>query len=92
MTTWEDVTSRRRDDRTQETRTVRYVTRAGTVTVTRHLDHGPDVWCLIAHDAGIPRRELKSKDLEAAKKEALTLVWNRLKQFSDDVFTGLEVA
>lgn len=44
------------------------------IGVHRHIHHDPDVWILTCYEVGIREHELKEKDLEKAKGEALEFV------------------
>lgn len=55
------------------------------VSVTRHIDHGPDVWVLRCNQVGIVNpQELKNKDLHRAITEAASIVNIKLKKMAAD--------
>ncbi len=70
---WSDATSYSRKDTDRTPRA--WLAKAGAlrIVVTRHCHHDPDVWTLSC-DPFFETRELKSKDIEKAKREALDLV------------------
>lgn len=55
------------------------------ITVTHHIDYPPDMWLMNCHGLGINYKKLFSKDVEDAKKEAIVLVRNRLKNMMDEL-------
>ena len=49
--------------------------------VTRHVDYEPDQWLLNCHQLGLKMEEMRSKDIEAAKKEAVAFCTERRREY-----------
>lgn len=78
---WKDVTSYYRSDEARVSKSFEYQTDFLRFTVTRHENHGPDVWTLRCDDVGIDyNRALDSKELDDAKAEAIEFVRRRLSE------------
>jgi hypothetical protein len=78
--TWKDATSYSRDDRKREPTIWETHVSGVEVMVHRHIYNGPDTWLLSCRDVGIERRELRSKDIDAAKREAAKLLAKLLRE------------
>jgi hypothetical protein len=80
MKTWEDKTGRSYGEKDRTPKTWELNTNKLRIIVTRHMDYAEDDWCARCYDIGMDLVRLKSKDIDAAKKEAIELVSFRLKQ------------
>lgn len=72
---WKDITSYPRSGRKpgEEPRTWEITSGTMRVVVTRHLDH-PGDWLMRCDEIGCHGSVLKSRDIDAAKREALERV------------------
>lgn len=79
MAAWKDITSHQRGDKQREPRSFELRIGDLRVVVTRriHLDG----WWLNAYPIGIDGIELRSTDVEAAKREALRFVESELSRW-----------
>lgn len=75
---WKDVSSWARSD----TAAVRAVPNSWLLEVAdmcirvhRHIHHPPDVWLASCYEVSVDSRPLKSKDIDAAKAEAIGVVF-----------------
>lgn len=80
MTQWDDITSYTRAERASERVEPRtWSMRFGddefpfSVIVTRNIRFGADVWVMSFRGGGIHEKQLKNKDIELAKDEALRI-------------------
>lgn len=70
-TGWKDTTSYRQGERDGEPREWTLRTEHLRVTVHHHMHYPPDQWLVSCHELNIEMMELKSKEVEKAKEEAL---------------------
>ena len=70
MLVWKDTSSYSRDDKDRTPNSFDMYIHNLRISVHRHIHHPPDVW-LVSITPGSLSHELKSKDIEAAKAEAL---------------------
>lgn len=79
---WQDATIYSRGDKTREPSTwhhiVRYKGGYLNISVHRHIDFPKDVWLLTCHSFFI-KHQLKNKNINKAKREALRKVKKELK-------------
>lgn len=84
MSLWEDTTGYRQGDRGKVepriwTTDLENENVALRIIVHRHVNYEPDQWLMSCRDvAGFTNHQLKAKDVDAAKHEALHLVYNTL--------------
>jgi hypothetical protein len=81
---WRDVTSYSRDEKRGENpRIWQLVLGSGPVSVEirvhRHIDYGDSVWLLSSRDLGITMVQLKAKDCDKAKAEAIEVAGKRAR-------------
>lgn len=76
---WKDISSYSRNDKDRTPKTWEFAGVGVRVVVTRHMDYSPDVW-LARCEPYFSIVELKSKDIAAAKNEAMNLVKNCLRK------------
>lgn len=48
------------------------------ISVHRHIHYPKDVWLLSCHNLGVSLQELKSKDIEGAKAEAIGFLFGMI--------------
>lgn len=77
--TWYDTTGYSRSPTTYSMRTTHLC-----ITVHRHIDN-PGKWHLSCRELGFDRRELESDKISDAKTEAVTLVKQRVLEWTADV-------
>jgi len=71
---WQDVTSYSQSDKERIPRTFQAQLGVIGLTITRHKDYDADDWVFSTYPNLLYKDVLDSKDLEDAKKEALTLL------------------
>lgn len=84
---WTDATAYSRDERGKvEPRTWELLLNGGNATliVTRHRDY-PGSWVMRAHGCLSWMRELKARELEAAKTEAINITRTALSRILSDL-------
>ena len=82
---WEDVTSYRQSDTKREVQSVQLTLPHGVRLVVTHLYYAPNDWFMHFYDS-ITERQLKSKDLKDAKKEAV----EGIKVYLQNILDGLK--
>lgn len=80
MIEWENVSTRRQGELEQPKRVFYYRIGLMNISLHKHLHYG-DTWLCSCNQLNIDKHELKSKDLEEAQKEALTVVKKELQTY-----------
>lgn len=89
MKPWEDTTSYSRGgDRTPRS----WTTYVGSfrITIHRHIDYEPDVWLVSTVPDVLYKMPLASKNVEAAKVQAVAMLQSELQDAIDDIVKGTE--
>ena len=74
---WKDISSYSQREKDRTPKTWQFISNGVLLVVTRHIHLSPDVWAARC-EPSVSLVELKSKDIDDAKKEAVSLVVNSL--------------
>lgn len=86
---WIDTTSYSQSDKERTPRVWTIKSKSLAITVHRHRHYDPDIWLLSCPHI-CDCKELKSKDIELAKNEALNYVAAYINGLSSEIYSIIE--